>query len=229
LIKATKGDIRTVETAASSRERENDDANAWEPEFYQERFAGLLTCTNCRETIAVAGDAALESGYSDDVAYVTVLTPRYVMPSPRILSRPVKMPNNVEALLSRAERLLWSSPAGAANALRAAIEAILTDRGIARSVLTKKRKRQRLDLHARILIYGASNAELAKKMIAVKWIGNAGSHDGEEPTDSDIDDCFVLVDHVLEEIYDEKSKRLESLAKKITKRKGPLSRVKRHK
>jgi hypothetical protein len=64
--------------------------------------------------------------------------------------------------------------------------------------------------------------ELVDMLLAVKWLGNAGSHDGDKPTIADVRMTYDLLEHVLSEIYEKKTGELKAVAKKINKKKGPL-------
>jgi hypothetical protein len=60
-------------------------------------------------------------------------------------------------------------------------------------------------------------------LFAVKWLGNAGSHDGEEANAGDVRTTYDLLEHALSEIYEAKGKKLKAVAKKVNKKKGPLN------
>ena len=92
-----------------------------------------------------------------------------------------------------------------------------------------KGKRRTVSLHDRILDFGRSEPLLSEKLLAVKWVGNAGSHDGAMPTREDLFECFDLLEHVLEEVVEQRSAQLRLLAKRITRAKGPLSAKKKRK
>jgi len=218
--------MHLTETAESASYRDHDD---WEPEWVTKRFIALAICDGCGEPVSISGTTYVEP--DDDNSYwISVLRPLYVLPAPHIVPRPDSAPDTVTKLLAEAEELFWIDPKAGGNAIRCVLEAILTDRGVKRFTISKKtHKRQPLPLHARIVEFGKGklNQSLAEKMLAVKWIGNSGSHDGDGPKQSDLFDGFDLLDHVLQEIYAKRTARLTSLAKRITKSKGPLSKHKK--
>ncbi len=57
-------------------------------------------------------------------------------------------------------------------------------------------------------------------LLAIKWLGNAGSHPDIITTD-DVMDTYEIMEHVLENIYENKEKNIRKIAKRINKRKGP--------
>jgi len=58
-------------------------------------------------------------------------------------------------------------------------------------------------------------------MLAIKWLGNAGSHAEGAVTLDDVMDAYDLIDHVLQELYTQKARKAKALAKLINKKKGP--------
>jgi hypothetical protein len=67
----------------------------------------------------------------------------------------------------------------------------------------------------------AKYAQFKDMILAIKWLGNAGSHGHSEVTIDDAIDAYELTEHILKEIYEPKAKKLKALAKKVNKKKGP--------
>ena len=57
---------------------------------------------------------------------------------------------------------------------------------------------------------------------AIKWIGNAGSHEGEI-TNEDLLDGFDLLKYSVEKLYGSHDKEIATMTKKINKRRRPLT------
>ena len=53
--------------------------------------------------------------------------------------------------------------------------------------------------------------------MALKWVGNAGSHEGNV-TQSDTLDAFEILEHTLIEIVDKHSAKIAALVEKLTKK-----------
>lgn len=104
--------------------------------------------------------------------------------------------------------------------MRIALEALLTELGVKRFVV-KNSKRQFLNLHTRIGLLNAKHGDLKDLLFAIKWLGNAGSHADSEVTLDDVMDAYELIDHVLQELYAQKAKKVKALAKRVNKKKGP--------
>ncbi len=58
-------------------------------------------------------------------------------------------------------------------------------------------------------------------LLAIKWLGNAGSHGHGKITIDDVMDSYELTEHILAEIFEPKIKKLKAIAKKINRKKGP--------
>ena len=56
--------------------------------------------------------------------------------------------------------------------------------------------------------------------MAIKWIGNIGSHSTENLKKEDCLDAFEMLEHVLYKLYQIEAKKLTSLKNIINKRKG---------
>jgi hypothetical protein len=57
--------------------------------------------------------------------------------------------------------------------------------------------------------------------MAVKHLGNAGSHPSVEIDDQDVFDGFDILEHVLIQLYERTDSDLAKMVKEINKRKGP--------
>jgi hypothetical protein len=99
----------------------------------------------------------------------------------------------------------------------------MDERGIARRFRTKKGKLEDLSLHARIERFAKKNPNVGNTLIAIKWLGNTGSHSPDLKA-NDVLDAFELLLHAIEEIYESKTVRLKKLTSSIIKRKGHLAK-----
>ena len=217
-------DMRELETSASKEH--NDDPDWWRTGYTESvrRMAALLVCDDCGDPVGLVA----EIRHADDGENSsTEVVPRFVSPAPLLVPRPGRLALAVEQALRRSESLFWADASACANAIRSVVEAILSDHGARRFSITKKRKRVRLDLHARIKEYEAmGRPDVAEMMFAVKWIGNAGSH--AVPTkvnlnNGDLLDGFEMVNHVVEKLYGTTERALVGRAKAINKAKRPVS------
>ncbi len=95
--------------------------------------------------------------------------------------------------------------------------------GIPKKAKNKKGKFDDLTLHARIERFAKKQAEVGANLLAIKWLGNSGSH-STDLTANDMLDAFELLAHALEEIYEKKSAKLKKLTAAIIKKKGPAKK-----
>ena len=130
--------------------------------------------------------------------------------------------------LTKAFGLYWSDRGSSANRLRAATETLLSERRVPRFTINRNRKRVRISLHDRIEIFKARDADSAEYLLAIKWLGNTGSHYGlDEFSDDDLLDGFELFEHVVERVYRRPEHRLKKIAKGINVRKGRPAKPRR--
>jgi len=201
---------------------------AWEPDWVEYVYSCHLICSNdkCKEVVATCGTGSVdwdvvedENGVPDQV-YVAFFLPKYFVPHLKFIHIPKECPNTVSKQLYESFKLFFSSPSAAANNVRVAIEELLTELKIKRFD-TSKGKRRYINLHQRIGLLPAKYAQFKDMIIAIKWLGNAGSHGHEEVTMDDVMDAYELTEHILEEIYEPKVNKLKAIAKKVNKNKGP--------
>lgn len=213
------------ETTESKRAKAHE---AWDPDWIRYVFTALLRCTNdqCEDKVGVCGEGSVAidliettSGEPEQV-YADFFRAKFFEPPLRFFDVPDKCPETVVEPLVESFRLAFSSPSSAANHVRRALEALLTELHVKRYI-TKSGKRTFLSLHTRIGLLPGKFAEQKDMLLALKWLGNAGSHSSADVTLDDVMDAYELIQHVLEEVYASKTKKLKALAKKVNKKKGP--------
>lgn len=231
-----KGLLRFVEGQFHAGERKHSkdahDHEAWDPDWIEYVYTGLLRCTNenCGEYVANTGtggvgiDFEMGDDGEPEQTWGDYFRPKYFEPPLHLIDLPGGCPKSVSEPLSESFRLFFSSPPAASNNVRIALEALLTELGVKR-FNTKNGKRIFLNLHSRISLLPEKYSELADLLIAVKWLGNAGSHADSPVTIDDVMDAYELIDHVLQELYTQKAKKAKALAKLINKKKGPKGDV----
>jgi hypothetical protein len=229
-----KGSLQKAEAGDSQRAHQHE---AWDPDWIKTRFVVLFRCTNdkCGEVVTCSGDSEVSEEYSNDPdgkevrEWLDIFTPSHFYPPLRFFNLPAECPEEVIHHLDRAFATAWSDTASTANAMRTALEAILTERSIPRTSINKKRKRVPLSLHHRIEKYVAKDTENSDLLLALKWLGNEGSHAHGEPSGiTELLEGFRVFEHVIEHIYVNRAKAVRKLAKAIVQRKGkPRSAVRR--
>jgi hypothetical protein len=219
--------LKLLESADS---REYRGLDGWEPEYIGGRFLSFLQCGNptCHEVVACAGFYTTQLHYApnlEEEESSEVFWPlSFVMPPP-VFHLPRECPSDIADEVNAAFALHWSDPWSAANRIRVALELLLDRKGISRKRRLPNKKLRHASLHERIQTYSVTCknvGDTAKHMMAMKWIGNAGSHGGSVTKD-DVLDGFALLEEVLNSLFDPTPGNLKQLSKRINKKKGPLS------
>jgi hypothetical protein len=220
----------TLHDGQTRQSRVDQQHLASDPEWIDGRFACLFKCPHCNADIAVAGTYRVrDDRYHDEVLgesgdYAPHYIPLFFSEAPHIISLPPAAPEEVKEELLKAFRLFWSDPESCANRIRSSLEKLLTAHRIQRTTgRTAKGRRQFLKLHERIERFRRKRPELANQMMAVKWLGNAGSHSSPISAE-DVLDGFDLMEYVLDELYVRRAHRIGAITRAINRRKGPRSR-----
>jgi len=214
----------TVSETETSRRTSRDHPD------YEGRFSCTLRCSNlpCVEPVAVVGNVYSDEQVDDGEGgweWEEYMVPVFVHPVPDLFSVVPQCPKDIATEIRRAFSLFWCDLRASANRIRAALELILDHFGIPRRHKVKGGLRH-LSLHQRLQFFEKREPTLAKPLLALKWLGNLGSHRGELRKD-DLFDAFDLLEHVHEELFAQRTKQITQLAKEINKRRGPRSAVRR--
>lgn len=226
-VLAIKAETFFPEERASSRDHGHE---AWEPEWVEYVYSCLLYCSNykCREVVASAG-----VGYVNDIVETDPLghrkqiwldhfKPKYFEPPLNIIDIPKDCPEKVESAVKESFGSVFFSPHSAANSIRVSIEELLTDLGIKRYSVSRG-KRRPVSLHQRISLLPAKYSNIKELILAIKWIGNTGSHSRDKISFDNVMDAFEFLEHILQELYEKKAEKLKKKAKKVNKKKGPVN------
>lgn len=225
------GDI-TVERMKSGHEY-------FDYDVYTFRYSVLLKCNNqnCQERVSSCGQGYVQEDISEGIvrlneklqeedgsptiSYTNVFVPEYFYPSLSLFAISEKCPETVTKEIKQSFKLFFADPSAAANYVRKAVDEILTSKGVARFTANKKGKRVRIPLHNRITVFETVKPDIAKKLFAIKWLGNEGSH-ADTISKNDVLDAYEILEWVLDDLYVGYRKQLEDKVSKINKTKKPL-------
>lgn len=212
----SQGSVTTVTTTSYDWHRDDEE---WEPDWKHGFFYGILHCGRsvCREKVIVSGEYQVTEKGSWE--YVDELRLRFAIPAFPLIIPPVGMPEAVLEGIDAASRSVWADPAGAANGLRRAVEAVLDDQKVHKTQIIGH-KRRRLSTHRRIDLLEAKQPVAATSLEAVKWLGNEGSHQSGVLTSSHCIESAEYLNHALRILYDKTDAALLKKAKEINKAKG---------
>lgn len=225
LLRIKEGTFHSAETRSSCEDHEHE---AWEPAWVREKYSCLLECNNesCKEIVASAGRGSVDQDVTfgpdgePEYEYTLFFKPLFFDPALKLFEIPTSAPEEVQLELEHSFAQFFASPSAALNFARSAVESLVTNLGVKRFSV-QKGKRRPLSLHSRIDLLPSQYGQVKELLLAIKWLGNAGSHPGSETSTDDVLDAYELIHHVLDEVFSGRSKAMKSLAKKVNRRKGP--------
>ena len=212
----------------SSRAAQAHEAS--DPEWIDGRFSCVMDCAHCANVVGVAGtykivdDRYWDEEHGESGEYAEYYTPKFFTESPYLVDLPEATPEGVTEELVASFQLFWSDPLACTNRIRSSVEKLLTFEKVPQTTgkISAKGRRQFLSLHHRIERYATKRPDIAEKLMAVKWIGNAGSH-SKGTTVDDALDGYELMDWVLDTLYARRHRRASTLTRAINRRKAPRS------
>lgn len=199
-----------------------------EPYYLANHFHGTIKCSDskCNEIYTIAGRFIIEEDFDEEEeqifnkeSYYT----EYIYPIVNIFKLPEDTPWEVEEAITIAFKVFWIDKAACANAIRKSVEIILTDKKVNKFKKHLNKPRTKFTLHQRIDIFekrNDENSDVAQHLMAIKWIGNTGSHDGDISND-DLLNGFELLNYSLEKLYGSRDKEIQQMTKYINKRRKP--------
>lgn len=186
-----------------------------EPESITSTFSVWLKCHygNCGEEAVVVGvGKIIMFGTLNPVDelnegqpfknYKKIYQPRFCWPMPDMFELPEKCPDKVKSELRAAFRLFWSDQAASAGRLRVSLERLIDHYHVPKH----------LKLHDRIVNFSEMDSEVREKLMALKWLGNAGSHRSKSISYDDLLDGFEILEFLIAELFDKRTARVAKLA-----------------
>ena len=173
-----------------------------------------LECSGCGGTVVVSGLISRENN---------LLQPKSFLPTIDIFPLSSRCPPDILVQTQLAFSLYWIDLNAAGNRIRTSVELIMNHLKVKKTTLTKAGKRNAMSLHDRILEYYPKNPEVGDLLLAIKWIGNIGSH-GSELQKIDLLDDFDMLEEVHEKLFVQDRLRLKERVKKINISKGMIRR-----
>lgn len=151
--------------------------------------------------------------------YHKYLYPQYFIPELNIVDIPEECSAEVVKRMREAFKLFFASQNAALNALRSALEYVLDDLGIPRLNGSGKR----MNLHQRIeSVDPAMHGFRTEWLLALKIMGNSGTHGEEVDMHQLLDGCEVM-EAVLAKVYQKQQlKRIDEIAEATIKRKNSV-------
>jgi len=201
---------------------------AFSPEWIEYIFTMHLECANascgCRVVCVGTGDFSQE--YLDDGSgnwdWFETFQVKFFQPPLKIFIPPENTPKWVKMALETSFSTFFSSPGSSLNALRSALEILLSELGVP----TTEDDGKFLPLAKRINKLSDENRKIVDRANAIRWLGNDGTHSGGFLVQkNDVLDGYRIFEHILRELYPEKSEPIDDLVIRINQAKGSRRRV----
>jgi Domain of unknown function (DUF4145) len=201
----------------------------FEPYMAVCRFTAQLICSDqkCGEIVNIIGGSKYEEFHftepdgADETSWDPVFFPAFSFPA--IL--PVKIhgecPPQIIQEIKSASALIWADRPGALNKIRRCVEALLDFDRIKKTTINAHRKRVSINLHDRIVLLRKVKADYSEILLALKWLGNAGSHVGKvETTIPDLIEAFEILEHAIRVRFDNSHSEILKKAKRINSKRA---------
>lgn len=205
-----------------SRTKRERDSSDWEPEYDQYVFSLTLECPRCFETVFVSGEGYVDEEIDVDQhdnwsrQWIARYRPKYFFPHLRFIDYPQATPKEVKESIDSASALFYAHPAASCNALRMAAEEVLTSLGV-----PEPEEGKFAPLAKRIKELPENSTE-RNLLDAIRFQGNDGSHANSIIPHADAEDTFNLMNLLVEEVYSDRKRKIQELAKAINDHKGPV-------
>lgn len=202
--------------------------HAFEPEWIHGTFVIRGKCENvaCQQLILGTGNYKVDFSRapesdpfeSNGPDYVSFYTLTHLHPPMSLMPVPESAPVDVREGVFRASRVLLADPALAATAMRATVERLLTSEGIS----AKDANGNFRTAHVRIDEWQTANpsrTSVAELLFALKWIGNAGTHEDADLTVKEVLESAEVLDEVIHRLFT--GPNIDAHAQTINAAKGP--------
>lgn len=205
-------------------------------------FTCQWRCNNpqCKEVVHVSGKTSwTEIGREDEhgIPYpedVEAHEPLFMLPPLPLFPIPDKLSDGVKKALESGFALALADANAAANQLRRAVEGLMDQLRVQKwpkkkiKAATSKaasnqpaKKRKPLSLHSRIEKLPARYTAIKEHLLAIKWLGNDGSHaSGIDRKNMLIG--YEIIEHCLERLYSDKEELIKKKIKAINKKEGQI-------
>ncbi|RPK23523.1 hypothetical protein EES37_37850 [Streptomyces sp. ADI91-18] len=198
----------------------------WDPSYIHGKFHAVLKCPKSKcETVRLVGTTG--HWETEKYGWDQYYEPLFFLPELPLIQDFGTCPLSVRDRIEAASAVLWVDPSSAANRLRAAVEELMNHHRVPRMGINKKNDEFRLSLASRIEQFSANRPDLSDvvdPLTAIRWLGNAGSHDTVLKV-SDALDAVEILTHIIHRLYDTSGEMLIKKVEDVNARRGmPMSR-----
>jgi hypothetical protein len=220
-----KIDNEKFQKSETKKSKESEENIYGEKEITEYLFNGILNCNFCSDIVTIIGYGDL-AHYEERIAIqnnsfrpeidwqpITVdrFFPVYFFPPLNIFDVDKNCPKDIRKIIVSSFELFWCDSNASANKTRIAIEKIIEN------IDNENSER---DLHTKISNSNKLPEKVKKYLLAIKWIGNSGSHKQLNVSKNDMIDTYKLLEKSISILYEKDSELLE-ISDEINKKKGP--------
>ncbi|HHK8074307.1 TPA: DUF4145 domain-containing protein [Serratia marcescens] len=177
-------------------------------------FSCILKCSqkNCEQPVAVFGVGDYQqqwiNGMGGEWEWFDCYIPRSFYPPLPLFTSCEQYPKQIKEQLQELSAQLPGHPQAAINALRTALEMIMDHFDIPRVD-----KGRYISLDSRINKIPSKYQNLKEGFLAMKWMGNTGSHNLKPVDNVDIDAACYMLDDFLLRIFRPENDHLETIVR----------------
>ncbi|MEH5573131.1 DUF4145 domain-containing protein [Raoultella ornithinolytica] len=194
--------------------------NAWsedwfDPEMSASVFVCMAECSrpSCQEIVACSGTGCTERDW-DSVngdQLVDWFEPKSFSPALHPFQIPEKCADEISKPLTASFSVYLTQPGSAANLIRITVERMLTAIGVPEL----NEKQRRVPLHHRLETLLGQYGPYKEPLMAIKFLGNAGSHTYDEVKIDDIEAAFEIMDYVVTDLFSGRKESIDVLSARL--------------
>jgi hypothetical protein len=171
-------------------------------------FTGFLYCSNsnCKEPIAVCGEAGHRKEFKNRIRDVKYYLPNFFYPTLQIFRITERCPKPVSDCIQNSFNHYWNDTSAAANALRRSLEFLLDYLGLPNKGI----------LSQRLKGYQQADPQMVTRLSAIRIFGNAGSHK-DTISKEELLDAYTVYEACLNELFvTDSQSQIDDLASKLS-------------
>ncbi len=192
-------------------------------------IAGFLKCDYCNKKVmflasALYSHSSQRNPINNKIVFEEderIFYPYIFIPPLNIIELNELIPDEIKKELIKSFSLYWIDFSACANKNRTIVELILNQQKIRKTFTDVNGKRRKSTLHKRIQQFSKKNQKAADYLMAIKWVGNTGSH-SNKLTREGLLEVYEILEYVLNILYDSTYERLMKNMLKINKKRGPI-------
>lgn len=206
----------TFKNEDSAETRQSWAEDWFDYEMHRAVFVCMAKCTRtqCKEIVACSGIGGTEMVYDEEYDWrpECYFQPKFFSPTLHPFLITEKCVKEIKKPLIASFSVYFSQPGAAANLIRITVERLLTAIGIP----DKNDKGRDINLHSRINSLEGQYAPYKEPLMAIKFLGNAGSHTYDGVKTNDIEDAYEIMEYVTNDLFSGKKEAIEMLSERLS-------------